>query len=168
MRYSKNLTGKRLISLDDGTDLGTVKDVYFDMGISSVSALYLGSEGLFNRKINVIPRTAITLFGRDAILVSQADAVTDNQQNEEINEWVRRDQLQGRPITSGGGTKVGTVRDVLLNDDGMVVGFTLGMIYIDSPITQARVVRRNTVLDIGSTSSPMRIDLAKAEQQALN
>lgn len=168
MRYSKNLTGKRLISVDNGTDLGIVKDVYFDGGISSVIGLYLGSEGLFKRKANVVPRVAITLFGQDAILVTQADVVTDSLQNEEIKEWVRRDQLQGRSITTAGGTKVGTVGDVLIDDEGMVVAFMLAMIYIDSPVTQARMVRRDAVLDIGSINSPMTIDLAKAEQQSLS
>ena len=55
MRSATSLTGKRIISVDNGPDLGTVKDVYFDAGIDSVVALFLGNQGLWARKANLIP-----------------------------------------------------------------------------------------------------------------
>lgn len=164
MRYATSLAGKRLISLDNGTDLGTVKDVYFDAGLNSIVGLFLGNEGLWNRKANVLERSHVTLFGRNAILVTQADVVTDNIQTD-ISEWVRRDRLPGRLITSAGGTKVGIIRDTLIDREGVVKGFMLSMVFLDSPATEQRFIERDVVLDVGSATSPMKIDLAKAEQQ---
>lgn len=168
MLRSKNFTGKRIISVDNGTDLGIVKDLYFDEGLSSVMALFLGNEGLFTRKSIFVPRSAVTLFGRNAILVTQSDVVTDSSQNEEVKEWVRRDWLPGRAINTTGGTKVGTIGDILLDNEGVIIGFTLSHIYLDSPVTRARVIMRDAVLDVGSPTSAMTVDLAKAEQQSLS
>ena len=42
MRSATSLTGKRIVSVDNGTDLGTVKDVYFDADVSSIVGLFLG------------------------------------------------------------------------------------------------------------------------------
>ncbi|MGB0385666.1 MAG: PRC-barrel domain-containing protein [Ardenticatenaceae bacterium] len=163
MRSATSLTGKRIISVDNGTNLGTVKDVYFDTDVNSVIGLFLGNQGLWTRKANLIPRSAVTLFGKDAILVSQSDVVTDNTQTD--SEWIRRDRLPGRLITSAGGTKVATISDTLIDGEGAVKGFMLAMIFVDSPATAGRFISRDVVLDVGSATSPMKIDLAKAEEQ---
>ena len=74
MRRSKELTGKRIISIDHGKDLGIVKDVFFNADLSQVSGLFLGHPGRFTRKKSrLIPRSPIILFGEDAILVTQSD-----------------------------------------------------------------------------------------------
>lgn len=165
MRSATSLTGKRIISMDNGSDLGTVKDAYFDAGIDSVVALFLGNEGLWSRKATLIPRSAVTLFGNDAILVTQSDVVTDSTQVD-ITLWVRRDRLPSRLITSTGGTKVATISDTLIDDQGNVKGFMLAKVFVDSPATEGRFIPRDVVLDVGSATSPMTIDLAKAEQQS--
>jgi uncharacterized protein YrrD len=167
MRSATSLTDKRVISIDNGSDLGTVKDVYFDAGVESVVGLFLGNEGLWTRKANLIPRSAVTLFGKDAILVTQSDVVTDSTQTD-ISEWVRRDKLAGRLITSAGGTKVATISDTLIDNQGTVKGFMLATIFVDSPATEGRFIPRDAVVDVGSATSPMRIDLAKAEEQSVS
>ena len=166
MRRSKSFTGKRIISVDTGHDLGMVKDVYFDSTLTQIAGLFLGNEGLLSRKALLLPASAITLLGQDAILVSHFDAVSDSKQTD-MTDWVRRDHLQGRTIATAGGTKVGTINDVLVDGEGTVKAFSLAMIFIDSPITQARHIKRNVLLDVGSPTSAMTIDLAKAEQQSL-
>ena len=166
MRRSKGFTGKRIISVDNGSDLGIVKDVYFDEHLTKIAGLFLGNEGLLSDKALLVPGSAITLFGQDAILVNHSEVVTNSTQTD-ITEWVRRDHLQGRAITTAGGTKVGTINDVLVDGAGIVKAFSLAMIFLNSPITQARLIRRDVVLDIGRPTFPMTIDLAKAEQQSL-
>ena len=129
----------------------------------------LGGEGRFRGVLvfpfGLIPRSAVTLFGQDVILVTQSDVVTDSKQTD-ISQWVRRDWLPGRLITSAGRTKVATISDILINDEGSVTGFMLATIFVDSPATARRFIKRDVVLDVGSATSPMTIDLAKAEQQS--
>ncbi|MGB0385911.1 MAG: PRC-barrel domain-containing protein [Ardenticatenaceae bacterium] len=130
MRRSKELAGKRIITLDNGTNLGIVKDLYFDREANKVMGLFLGYRGQrFNRKARVIPASAVALFGKDVVLVSQADVVREVITKSKFPEWVRRDQLQGRLISAADGTKIGIINDLLINPDGLVKGFALSMIF---------------------------------------
>ena len=174
MRRSKELTGKRIISLDRGKDLGVVKDVYFDANLSQVSGLFLGHLGRFlphltmkGKKSRLIPRNPIMLFGEDAILVTESDIVTDNSQHQAAKAWIRRDRVQGRLISTPGGTKVGTIDDVLIDQEGIVQGFLLSYLYLQGPISHTFTIMRDAVLTIGSVGEPITVDLAKAEQQSL-
>ncbi|MGB0385891.1 MAG: PRC-barrel domain-containing protein [Ardenticatenaceae bacterium] len=174
MRRSKELTGKRIISLDRGKDLGIVKDLYFNADLSQVSGLFLGHQGrlmphltMRGKKSRLILRSPIILFGEDAILVTESDIVTDNSQHEAAKEWIRRDRVQGRLITTAGGTKIGTIDDVLIDREGIVQAFLLYHIYIQGPISNTFTIMRDAIIKIGSFSSPMMVDLAKAEQQSL-
>lgn len=168
MRRSKELTGKRIISLDRGKDLGIVKDVYFDANLSQVSGLFLGHLGRFRgKKSRLIPRNPIMLFGEDTILVTESDIVTDNSQHQAAKVWIRRDRVQGRLISTPGGTKVGTIDDVLIDQEGIVQGFLLSYLYLQGPISHTFTIMRDTVLTIGSVGEPITVDLAKAEQQSL-
>ena len=131
MRRSKELVGKRIITLDDGTNLGVVKDLYFDRETKQVMGLFLGYTGRrFNRKARVIPARAIALFGQDVVLVRQYDVVEVVITKEEYPKWIRRDQIQGRLISAADGYKVGVVDDLLINSNGFVEGFVLSMIFV--------------------------------------
>ena len=174
MRRCKELTGKRVISIDHGKDLGLVKDVYFNADLSQVSGLFLGHQGrlmphlsMRRKKSRLIPRSPIMLFGEDVILITDADMVTDNTKHEQAKAWIRRDRVQGRLINSVDGRKVGIIDDVLIDREGIVQAFLLYHIYIQSPISNTFTIMRNALLSIGSEGKPMIVDLAKAEQQSL-
>ncbi len=132
MRRSKELVGKRIISLDNGTNLGIVKDLYFDRDANQMMGLFLGYTGRrFNRKAQVIPESAIALLGEDVVFISQRDVVKVVITKEEYPQWVRRDQLQGRLISAANGTKIGVVNDLLITAQGQVEGFTLSMTFFE-------------------------------------
>ncbi|MFW6184457.1 MAG: PRC-barrel domain-containing protein, partial [Chloroflexota bacterium] len=100
MRYSKDLIGKTIVSIDDGRNLGTVRDVYLDQNLEWLAGIYLGREGLISRKTLVIPREAIAVFGVDYVLTKSGDVVTDEKQLSDVASWLRLDQLQGREVDS--------------------------------------------------------------------
>ena len=50
MRLGKELIGKPIYSLTDGRHLGNVKDLYLDLDVVTLNGIFLGHEGLFNRK----------------------------------------------------------------------------------------------------------------------
>jgi hypothetical protein len=60
------------------------------------------------------------LMGKDLISEDKAAGA---------RKWVRRDELQGRPVDTLGGTKVGNIGDVVLEKDGGVQGFSLGRVH---------------------------------------
>ena len=164
MRLGKELIGKPIYSMTDGRQLGNVKDVYLDLGLGVLNGIFLGHEGLFNRKARVITRKNIAVFGYDAVLVTAADVETDNNETPEVDVWLRRESVQGRGIETPGGTKVGTVGDILFDKDAKVVGFSLARVYVAGPVADKRVILKEAVTDTGGKDGIVTVDLSKAEK----
>lgn len=164
MRVGKELIGKPIYSVTDGRQLGTVKDLYLDLDLGILNGIFLGREGLLNRKARVIPRKNIAILGIDTVLVTGSDVVTDNVEMPEVEMWLRRENLQGREINTAGGTKVGTVGDVLFDEEAQVVGFALARVFVEGPVAENRIILKEAVLDAGGKTGVVTIDLSKAEQ----
>ncbi len=75
MITSKEHSNKLLVSITDGKKLGEVKGLYLDLDMRQVAGVYLGTEGLINRKTLAIPRSAVQVYGIDVWLVSGSDNV---------------------------------------------------------------------------------------------
>jgi uncharacterized protein YrrD len=164
VRLGKDLIGKPIYSITNGKHLGTLKDLYIDLDLSVVNGLYLGSEGLIKRKSFIIQRENISLFGLDVILAAGPDVVVDSNQMPSVEGWLRRESLQGKGVDTPGGTKVGAIGDVLLDNQARIVGYSLSKVHVAGPVAEHRQVLNDAVLDIKSGESAMTIDLAKAEQ----
>lgn len=168
MRLGKDIVGKPIISITEGRQLGTVKDLYLDQGLESITGIYVGSEGLFSRKSLLIQREQVVLFGVDVILVKGSDVVTDsNEAAEAIATWVRREKVMDREVDTPGGTKVAKIGDILLDEEARVVGFSLGRVFVAGPVAEQKVFGREAMLDTGSEDGAMTIDLSIAEKQKL-
>jgi len=167
MQAGKDLVGKPIFSISDGRQLGTVKDLYLDTGLSLVTGVFLGPQGLFSRKSSLIERNNVMVFGVDAILAKHSDAVTDSSKATEWAKWIRRDKLQGRQVATAGGTKVGTIDDVILDEAMRIIGFRLLRVFVEGPIAERRAVVREAVIEAGNEDEVMIIDLSKAERQSL-
>lgn len=167
MQAGKDLIGKPIISISDGRQLGTVKDLYLDSGLNLVTGVFLGPQGLFSRKSLLIDRNDVMVFGVDVILAKHSDAVTDSSKAAQWAKWIRRDKLQGRQVATAGGTKVGTIDDVILDEAMRIVGFRLLRVFVEGPIAERRAVVREAVVEPGNEDEAMIIDLSKAESQDL-
>jgi uncharacterized protein YrrD len=168
MRLGKDLIDKLVVSVSDGRLVGKVKDLYLDNNLEAITGLYLGSEGIFSRKPTLLRRDQVILFGLDAVLVKDSNVVIDSEQIEEFATWLRRNDLQGREVDTSGGTKVGMIGDVILNDEGGVVGFKLARVFVEGPIAKKQAVARDVVIEVGQEDGIMTIDLTRAEQQSLS
>lgn len=164
MRLSKDIVGKPIITINDGRIMGNVKDVLLTTDLSALAGIYLGREGLIRRKTLLIPSRDVVVFGIDAILVTNAEVVTDNKQIVAADDWVRLNKLQGREIDTPGGTRVGTIGDVVLDEEGGIMGFMLSRIYVEGPIAEQRMIYRHAVIDHGNEDGVMTVDISRAEQ----
>jgi uncharacterized protein YrrD len=165
----KDIIGIPVITVNDGRSIGRAKDIYLSADCQTVAGIFLGTEGLFSRKSFLVRSEDITTIGQDAILVKNADVIHEEGNLVETEEtWLRRDELQGRPVDTSGGTKVGKIGDVLIDGEGNVLGFTLGNVYVSGPIARNRSVSINTVLDVGQEDGAMTIELQRAEEQELS
>ncbi|MEL7590796.1 MAG: PRC-barrel domain-containing protein [Anaerolineaceae bacterium] len=167
MLTSKDITGRLVISIDDGKKLGTIEDVYLDLDMRQVAGVYLGSEGLLRRKEKVILRADVQVLGVDAWLVSSAAVVTPLKSIAEGQTFTLVDNIRGREIQTDGGTRMGVVEDVILDLDLQVLGFQLGKVYVQGPLAQKKAIVRDAVLDPGGKNRAMIVDLVMAESSTI-
>lgn len=163
MRPGKDLIGKSIISINDGRLLGYVKDIYLNDTLDWITGIFLGNEGLLKRKARLIDRDQVVVFGIDAVLVKKDDVVTDDQNHEAVATWLRLDKLRGRDIDTPGGTKVGSIGDIILGPEGNITGFVLAKVHVEGPIAREGQIPRAGLLDTGNLDGVMTIDLARIE-----
>ncbi len=165
MRLGKDLIGKPIISITDGRLLGSVKDIYINDELYWLSGLFLKNEGMIRRKAHIIPREAVVVYGLDAILVRNSESVTTDKEHDEADQWLRLEKLRGRPVDTPGGTKVGNIGDVILDEEGRVTGFALGKIHVSGPIAAEGTIPRQALIDTGGDNDDaMTVDLTKIER----
>lgn len=167
MKTSKDHSNKPLISITDGKKVGEIKDVYLDPEMRQVVAAFLGKEGLINRKALLIVRSAIRVYGVDVWLVADSNKIVKQDDLPDVEAFILAGDLRGREIQTEGGTKLGTIEDVILDDEAKVWGFTLGKVYVQGPLAERKAIAREAVTNLGSKKEPMTIVLAQAEALAM-
>jgi uncharacterized protein YrrD len=163
MRLGKDLVNKQIISVTDGRSLGTAKDIYISSDLTDITGIYLGSEGLIKRKHFLITRANVVVFGIDAILVRTSDVVAEENDMPESVAWVRLSKLSKREVDTPGGTKVASIGDIILGEQGNITGFALSRVYVEGPIEKNGTIPRTAVIDTGDEDGVMTIDLTRAE-----
>jgi uncharacterized protein YrrD len=158
---------KPIIRVSDGKQLGAVSDLYLDYELTRVTALHLGSEGLLRRSAQVIDRAAVTIMGIDAWLVSAPAAVLGLSDIPGSDTFVRAGSLRGRQIVTDGGTPLGTIGDVLVNETGAVLGFALSKVAVQGPLAERKTIARAAISALGDERNPMTAVLARAEEIVL-
>lgn len=163
MTATKEFQGKILIGATDGKKLGEVKDVYLDQAVTKVIAAYLGKEGIINRRSLLLDIGKVQLFGIDAWLINGSDTVQDKAEVAGSAAYLLADDVRGREIQTDGGTKIGTVGDVIVDSSLNVVGFALSKIAVEGPIAERRAIARATISELGGAERPMITVLEQAE-----
>ena len=168
MRLGKSLIGNHVFGHLDGRKLGEVKDLYLDDALMEVVGIYLGREGLLRPTPRFVERRDIALFGIDALLAESPFTVYEKDEAPEPPGWLRLDQLQGREVRTPGGTKIGKLGDVVLDEEGHITGFSLVNLSVRGPVAEADAVSRSALVDVEDEQGAMTIDLAEAEKALLD
>jgi uncharacterized protein YrrD len=167
MRLGKSLVGNPVFGVTDGRKLGQVKDLYLDDDLTAVVGLFLGKEGLLRPTPLFVERADVALFGIDAVLAESTATVYEGNEAPEPPGWLRLEELRGREVQTPGGTKIGRVGDVALDEAARIVGFSLINLSVKGPVAEAAAVARKAVVEVASADNVMTIDLAQAEQAPL-
>lgn len=167
MRLGKSLIGNQVFGRMDGRKLGEVKDLYLDDELKEVVGIFLGREGLLRPTPRFVERRDIALFGIDALLAESPFTVYEKDEAPEPPGWLRLEHLQGREVRTPGGTKIGRIGDVVLDEDGRVAGFSLVNLSVRGPLAEADAVARNALVDVEDEEGALTMDLAEAEQALL-
>jgi sporulation protein YlmC with PRC-barrel domain len=167
MRVTQELIHKPIISIKEGQELGKIQDFYLDQELGSITGVYLGKEGLLSRNETAIKWENVVTVGMDALLVNEATAALNADEVSEFDDYVRRDDLIGRPIDTPGGTKIGRIGDIVIDQDATIAGFSLSQIFVSGPIAANRAVSRSAMVDTGNEDGVLTAELAKAEEANL-
>jgi len=162
----KDLLRKPIYLVTDGRKLGEIKDLYLDAGATAVVAVLVGKEGVFTRKSLVLPRAAIRTIGVDCWLAHGDAEVIGLDEVDGHEEFLLVSDLRKRDLETTGQTKIGTVGDVVLDDDDLVLGFSLARVHVQGPIAEAKMVNLDAVTSFGDKKTPMLVDLQRAEEAA--
>lgn len=163
MFTGKQLLSKQLISMTDGKKIGEIKDLYFDEKLTKIMGIYLGSEGLINKKHFAMDRSNVQVLGIDAWLVTSSDVMVSAESLPDAERLIHYSALRGREIMTEGGTKIGAVEDVLFDTDGAIIAFGLGRIVVQGPLAERKVIAREAISTIGGVGSAMTANMALAE-----
>jgi sporulation protein YlmC with PRC-barrel domain len=120
---------------------------------------------LIKRKSLLIHRDHVVVFGIDAILTQKPDVITDDKEQTAVTSWLRLSDLRGREVDTPGGTKVGTIGDIILGEEAHIKGFTLARVFVEGPVAEQGTIPRDALIDTGNEDGRMTIDLPKVEQQ---
>jgi sporulation protein YlmC with PRC-barrel domain len=164
MRFGKDLTGKPIYSIVDGRYVGGVKDLYVNKDLYWMTGIHVGHEGFLKRKSLIIQRDNVVVFGIDAILVNDANVVKEEKDVPDLEKWLRLDKLRGREVDTPGGTRVGTISDIVIGEEGHITDFVLGKVFVEGPIADKGLIPHDALIDTGNDDKVMTIDLPKVEK----
>jgi uncharacterized protein YrrD len=170
MQLAQEWISLPVFTIDGGREVGKVEDLYLDEDLSHVAALYLGSEGLLNKSESFLRLADVITIGKDAILVKNADSVFDEAETPEFGEWlenwIRRNDIRGREMSTPGGTKVGRIGDIILEDEAKIAGFSLAQAYVSGTIADNKAVSRSAMVN-ADADGVLTVELAEAERANL-
>jgi sporulation protein YlmC with PRC-barrel domain len=164
---SREHLNKPLISITDGRDLGEIRGLYLDADMHQVAGVFVGKEGIINRKTLAVTRDEILVYGVDVWLVSGPDVVKPLDEIPESAAFILVSDLRGREIQTEGGTKLCVIDDVILDSEARVLGFTLGKVFAQGPLAERKAIVREAITHLGSKEQPMTAELAMAESQSI-
>ena len=164
MRLGKDLEGKPIISISDGRIIGRAKDVFVDSELTNLLGLYMGMDGVIRRKTQVISSMDVVLFGIDVVLVKNAEVIVTDKDLPEVKNWLRLKDLQGREVLTPGGTKLGSVGDVILDEIGNIVGLHLARVFVKGPLAEQGSIPREAVVNPQQEDGTIGVDLALLEK----
>lgn len=127
MIRGRELIGMPVFSLEQGKEIGGVKNLIFDPVQRKITGLILKEGGLF-REPEILPYGEIEAIGPDAILIRRREEESAIEPKMEIDKEDLKESfnLTGRKVVSEEGHDLGTIYDLDVNErTGEVFGFEL-------------------------------------------
>src|SRR5687768_6259872 len=128
MDKGKNIIGLRIISQQQGTDLGTVKDLIFDHDTDELLALLVSERDLFGLiDAHVVPFSEVITIGKDAVIVEADDSRVRAGDVPRVRDIMDRETaLSGTRIYTTDGRELGSFADMYFDKQtGRIVGYEI-------------------------------------------
>lgn len=111
---SRELLGLPVISLEEGQQLGVVRELVVDKEDISIAAIIFSPKG-FLKESRVLPFNRVHSIGSHAVTIAKITDV-DKSWSQQLSRLTRR-SLEGTRVISEQGNAIGTVDDLVINTE---------------------------------------------------
>ncbi len=124
MQKGKEVIGRKIVTLDGGERIDSVRDLIFDEQGNRVLALLIDEGGWFHAA-RVIPFRSVKSIGEDAVMIASADDVVSARDDATIAAAMEsKSGLAGLNLLTSDGKELGRIADVFFDEaSGQVVGY---------------------------------------------
>lgn len=150
MRKSKQFISMPVVSLEEGLQMGSVKDLVVNPAEKKVVALAVEQKGLF-KEHKYIPYSKVRSVGEDAVTVNRGATAQKGSSLPEIISLLReKSNITGARIVSESGTLLGVVDDYYVNlASGELVGMEFSSSYLSAVFNGRAFLDIDHVITIG-------------------
>lgn len=133
-KAGSELDGLAVMTLAGGSRLGRVHDIVFH-ALSGRIVGFLVEPGGLLAKPRFLPAGQVHSLGADALTVADADALSNLPAAPAEPDILEARSLAGRAVMTEAGTALGTVKDVLVETEGLVVpSLVLATSFLDNAL----------------------------------
>jgi len=153
------LIGKKVIALQNGSKLGSVKDAFVSGDFARLVGLSLGSEGMFRKKQSFVPIDRVIALGTDFVIVHSPEDISSKDGPPIPSEWLAWSQFRGRTAI-GHGIKLAILNDIVIGGDLEVCGLVFSKVLTDCSIKPNKIIPVSILVDHGGPQSQeIKVDL---------
>lgn len=118
MKRSEELLGLSVISIEDGKEVGVVRDLIVNPAERAVECLVV-DKGSRYQEVKILPFSLVEGVGEYAVTIQSADAITDMSEHAEIQRLLELNvQVRGTKVATKKGRLIGSVREYFVDEDG--------------------------------------------------
>lgn len=116
---AEKIKGMAVVSIAEGTKLGRVDDLLFDIGSLRVAALRVSGDG----QDFIIPFTGLKNIGVDAVTVENSQVTQVPGRGGESSAWAGLGKVKNLKVVDDAGTLLGTVSSIAVDAvTGQMIG----------------------------------------------
>lgn len=117
MIHALELTGRQVLTIDEGAAAGKVNGVLVNSVTGEVAALVVILNDTFESP-RAVPVALVQGVGDDAVIIENSSALIEFAQSPELKAMGRLDsQIRGLPVITAVGKSLGRVADLILSID---------------------------------------------------
>ena len=152
MRKGKSIIGLNIISQNDATELGRVRDLIFDHDTDELLALLVSERDLFGLiEAQIVPWSEVRAIGPNAVMVPSTESKIKAGDFPRVHDVMNRETaLSGTRIVTDDGQEIGTLADMYIDDEtGKIVGYEVSGGFFADTLSGKRFMDAIPAMPIG-------------------
>lgn len=117
MKKSEELLGLSIISIEDGKEVGIVRDLIVNPGERAVECLVV-DDGSRYREVRILPFSMVEGVGEYAVTIQSSDAISDMSEHPGVQKLLEQDvHVKGTKVATKRGRLIGAVHEYYVDED---------------------------------------------------